>query len=101
MALFFNFNTPKPRQFKYQPRFYDERKERLERMKAEAEAAGKSGHTGLSKGFLSEQRAKSKLHKASYEKKSALRFLIILAILLLLLYLIMPEIFSEFWRSKN
>jgi hypothetical protein len=29
------FNTPRPRQFKYKPRYYDEEKERLEKRKAQ------------------------------------------------------------------
>jgi hypothetical protein len=29
------FKTPKPRQFRYKPRYYDEEKERLEKRKAE------------------------------------------------------------------
>jgi len=29
------FRTPKPKQFKYKPRYYDEEKERLEQRKAE------------------------------------------------------------------
>lgn len=103
MALFFNlFNTPRPKQFNYRPMYYDERKERLEKMKAEAEAARDGIHyRGLQKGFLSEQRTKSKLRRASLEKASTLRFLLILLILLLLLYFIMPEIFSSFWKMKN
>ncbi len=101
MALLFKFHTPKPRQFHYRPLYYDERKERLEKMKAEAEAAAKTGsssYTSLQKGFLSERHTK---HKTSLEKKSALRFLVILIILLGLLYWIMPEIFYDFWKIKN
>ncbi len=98
MALFFNlFNTPKPKQFNYRPVFYDERKERLEKMKAEAEAAGKRPYTGLNKGFLSAQRKR----KPSLEKSSALRFFIILIVLLIILYFIMPEMFQAFWKAKN
>jgi hypothetical protein len=36
MALFFNFKASKPRQFNYRPMYYNERKERLEQMKARA-----------------------------------------------------------------
>lgn len=32
---FIMFRTPKPKEFKYTPRYYDEKKERLERRKAE------------------------------------------------------------------
>ncbi len=104
MAIFFNFNMPKPRQFHYRPLYYNERKERLEKMKAQAEAevaAERAGSTGLQKGFLSERRANSKMHRVLLEKKSALRFLIILIALLALLYLVMPEIFYDFWVNKG
>jgi hypothetical protein len=32
---FIIFNTPKPKRFKYKPRYYDEEKERIEQRKAE------------------------------------------------------------------
>ena len=97
---------PKPRQFHYSPRFYDERRERLEKMKAKADAeiAAKkdnAGYAGLKKGFLNERRANSKLRHSSFEKKSALRFFIILLVLLVLAYLVLPEAFTIFWKSKN
>ena len=105
MALFFNFNTPKPRQFQYRPLYYDERKERLEKMKAQAEAelaAGKNGgrYAGLQRGFLAEKRAKSKGHNTSLEKGSTLRFFIILIAILGILYWFAPELFVAFWKSK-
>ena len=102
MALLFKFNTPKPKQFHYRPMYYDERKERLEKMKAEARAAEKESSCGnLQKGFLNERRKSSKLHGASLEKKSALRFMVILLILLLILYFLMPELFYSFWATKD
>ncbi|MDR1172749.1 MAG: hypothetical protein LBL24_09870 [Bacteroidales bacterium] len=110
MAIFFNFNTPKPRQFHYRPLYYDERRERLEKMKTEAELAVKrdrdrasngAGYAGLQKGFLGERRANSKIHRMLLEKKSALRFLIILVALLGFLYWLMPEIFYDFWMTKG
>ena len=106
MALFFNFNTPKPKQFHYRPFYYDERKERLEKMKARAEAElsadnRETGYTGgLQKGFLTERRTNSKLRHTSLEKSSTLRFLIILLVLLGILYWIMPEMFIAFWTKK-
>jgi len=105
MGLFFNFQTPKPKQFNYRPLYYDERKERLEKMKACAEAElavekEKTGSTGLQRGFLTGNRAKSKLRHATPEKSSALRFFIILLVLLGILYFTMPEIFMAFWKSK-
>ena len=101
----FNFSMPKPKQFQYTPRFYDERKERLEKMKARAEAelaAEKNGesYTRLEKGFLTEMRANSKLKRKTLEKQSVLRYIIILAAILGLLYLIMPDLFVAFWTGK-
>ena len=106
MALFFNFKTQKPKQFSYRPMYYDERKERLEQMKARAEAElaadkKEAGYTGgLQKGFLTERRANSKMRHTSLEKISSLRFFIILLALLGILYWIMPEIFIAFWTRK-
>ena len=103
MAL---INLPnKPKQFHYQPRYYDERKERLEQMKARAQAElaeGKReiGSIGtLHKGFLSERRANSK-HRYSLERKSALRFFIILLAILGITYFIAPDLFMAFWKIK-
>lgn len=106
MALLSNlFNTSKPRQFHYQPLYYDERKERLEKMKAEAAAAaGKNaevGYAGLRRGFLTDRREKSKLKRVALEKASTFRFLMILIILLMILYFIMPEIFQALWRANG
>jgi len=94
-----NLNVPKPRQFNYRPRYYNERKERLANMKAQAESElalekKKAGFTGnLQRGFLAENRAASKLHRRKYERKSALRFFIILLALLGILYVIAPDVF--------
>ena len=105
---FFNFSTPKPKQFQYRPMFYDERKERLEKMKARAEAelsAGKAETTytsGLQRGFLSERGFQSKFRRKSSPEKtsSALRFFAILLILVSILYFAMPDIFMAFWKTK-
>ena len=95
-----NFNVPRPRQFNYHPRYYDERRERLAQMRARAEAElaaekkAAAGYAGkLQRGFLSENRTNSKLHRRKHEQKSALRFFIILVALLGILYLIAPDVF--------
>ena len=95
-----SFNVPKPRKFNYHPRYYDERKERLTKMRAQAEAelaAEKkitAGITGsLQRGFLAENRSKSRWHREKLEQKSALRFFIILVALLGILYFIAPDVF--------
>jgi len=100
MALFAKMD--KPRQFHYSPRFYDERKERLEKIKAQAEAElaaekKKASNSGLQRGFLAERRTNSKLRHSKFEKKSALRFLIILLAILGIFYMISPELFMAFW----
>ena len=108
MGMFFNFNMPKPKQFNYRPLYYDERKERLEKMKAQAEAEltaekNRGVGAGLEKGFLTEKRANSKLRHAPIEKASLLRLLrlfIILLVILGIFYFTSPEIFKAFWRIK-
>ena len=100
MALLFNFNMPKPKRFNYRPLYYDERKERLEKMKAEAEAMGKEArYMGLQKGFLSDQRERTKMRRASLERGSVMRFMMILIILLVILYVIMPDLFQAIWTG--
>jgi len=107
MALI-NFNVPKPRPFNYHPRYYNERKERLEEMKAKARAelaaekkAAELGYvSGLQKGFLSESRANSKLHRRKLERQSTLRFLIILIALFGLFYLWQPDIVRAIFGIK-
>jgi hypothetical protein len=96
---------PKPRRFNYRPRYYDERKERLEKMKAQAEAelvADKNRvvGSGLEKGFLAGKRDSFKSRRASFEKASFLRFFIILLVIIGVFYFISPEIFMAFWRFK-
>ena len=105
MAIF-NFRMPKPKQFEYRPRYYDERKERLEKIKARAEAelaAKKDGvqyTTGLQKGFLAERRANSKLKHIPLKEKSTLRFIIILIAILGIFYFLAPDVFLAFWKIK-
>ena len=103
MGLFFNFNTPKARQFNYRPLYYDERKERLEKMKARAEAEKDGGYVGLEKGFLADNRANSKFRRVELQQASTwrlLRFLIILIALMGVSYLLVPELFVAFWKIK-
>ena len=108
MIRFFNFNMPKPKQFHYRPMYYDERKERLEKMKARAaaEAAAKNasaGYTGLERGFLTERRAESKFRHSELQSASTwrfVRFLVILIMLLSLTYYLAPEFFVVFWKIK-
>ena len=97
MGLFTNFKTSKPKQFSYRPLYYDERKERLEKMKARAAADGR--HFGLEKGFLSEKKARrTNLQDASMWR--IFRFLAILIVLLGIAYVVAPAMFLSFWNLK-
>ena len=99
----FNFNMPKPKQFNYRPLYYDERKERLEKMKARAKIENERGYTNLEKGFLTESRAKSKMPRIEIPKASTwrlVRFLIILIVLIGMSYMLVPEAFVTFWNTK-
>jgi hypothetical protein len=107
MALFFNLKRSKPKPFPYQPMYYDERKERLEKMRlrAEAEKRGVPVDTALEKGFLREQRENSRLlHRNTLRAASlwrVVRLLVILAAILVLMYFISPEMFKLFWMSQQ
>ena len=106
MAIF-NFRMPKPKQFNYQPLYYDERKERLENLKARAEAelAAKkdaANHaTGLQRGFLAERRANSKFVHLKHKKASVLRMLLILIAILGIFYWVAPDVFLAFWKVRQ
>ena len=99
---------PRPRQYNYQPLYYDERKERLEKIKARAEAElaaekDRDHHTGLQKGFLAESRSDSKFHHTDFKKESSgrlLRYVIIVIAILGIFYLIAPDVFLAFWKFK-
>ncbi len=85
----FNFNAPRPRQFNYQPRYYDERKERLNNMiaAAQAEKEGRqvAGH-GLQPGFLREAQQKSR-RASRLKRNSSMRLVLTMGILTLLIYM--------------
>ena len=106
MALF--YIPPKPRQFQYRPWYYDERKERLEEMKARARAEiaaekNKVQQTGLQKGFLSESRENSKIRRRTLQEASnarVLRYMLILIFLLGIFYVLAPDVFLAFWKFK-
>ena len=99
---------PKPKQFEYHPRYYDERKERLEKIKTRAEdelstEKDKVHHIGLQKGFLAESRSKSKFNRTDIRKESSgrlMRYVIIVIVILGLFYIIAPDVFLAFWKFK-
>jgi hypothetical protein len=94
MALF-SFNTPKPKRFEYRPLYYNERKERLEKMKAaaEAEISGKSSYETLQKGFLSKKLQKP---KTLLEKGFSFLRIVTIILLVVLFYVLAQEIYLLF-----
>ncbi|MCB0431046.1 MAG: hypothetical protein H6585_10725 [Flavobacteriales bacterium] len=85
------FKTRKPRQFNYEPRYYDERKERVEKTirVAEREAASaqeKSTQT-TPPPRLSDQRFSFEAHASRQSQLANRRLIIILALLVLIVYL--------------
>ena len=110
MIRFFNFNMPKAKQFNYRPMYYDERKERLEKLQAraavEASKQGSSvtaGYTSLDRGFLTERRAATKYRHSGLQAASVwrlVRLFVILVLLLSLTYYIAPEFFVVFWKIR-
>ena len=94
MGLFINI-MPKPKQFQYRPLYYDERRERLEKRKAELEAERK--RTNLQKGFIAE-RSRAKWHR-EYSSPSLVRLYVLVAIIGII-YLLFPELFVDFWKRK-
>jgi hypothetical protein len=73
----------KPRKhyvFNYKPRFYDERKERLEKLKRQAEAEQSSDYSiGFSKSELKDQWARAK--SSSADRNTTIRLAVIIALL--------------------
>ena len=87
----FNFSVPKPRQYNYQPRYYDERKERLNNMiaAAKAEKEGRSNgevYHSLQPGFLRTYHNRSKRITRA-KRSSNTRLLVIMAFLTCLMYI--------------
>ena len=108
MIRLFNFNMPTAKKFNYRPMYYDERKERLEKMKARAIAniaaeKDSTRYIGLESGFLENKRAESKLRHPELQKASMWRIVRLLVILIALLgisYYIAPDLFLAFWKIR-
>jgi hypothetical protein len=90
MGMFSLFNARKPRQFEYQPRYWDPRKEALEeRIKQiEHELASEKGETlppirTIRKGAMRD----ASLSRRRYNRNSNLRIVLILMILFLFFYI--------------
>ena len=82
------FHTPKPRKFKYNPHYYDERKEELNRLKKEYGIIKDDG----SEDYRARLRQKIESNwrrrrvTSSRERSSSIRLVLILAALMLLAY---------------
>jgi hypothetical protein len=99
MMSFFKFISPKKRDFGYRPRFYDPKKEEMEERLALARnpddphAASKRLRLQLKR-----ERAKKQKQQSSARRRSNLRFLIILGLLIWLTYYLMTYKMDGFIR---
>ncbi len=75
------FHLPKPKQFKYTPRYFDPEKEELEKRKADFQKQKGEGAIGSNIQGAFSQRL---LTKRKAQQSSNLRLLIIIAILIIL-----------------
>ncbi len=79
------FRRPKPKQFDYKPRYYDEEKERKEKRRKELEQSG-SGDTSFMKSEINWRWRR--IDKKNRGKARGINLLIALAIIALLVYFI-------------
>lgn len=87
MAGFKLFSLPKPRGFNYTPRYYNEQKEEMK--EREIRVKKELGIKDENEVFVSSIRGqfqRARTRKVSQNKKSSIRFLMILFILLLIAY---------------
>ncbi len=79
------FKTPKPKQFDYKPRYYDEEKERKEKRRKEMEQSGQ-GDTSFMRSEI--DRRWRTIDNKNRNKARGINLLIYLAIIALLVYFI-------------
>ena len=79
------FRTPRPKQFHYPPRYYDEEKERREQRRREL---GLSGEKADFKSQISANWSRYKRHERDRKKKAEISVMIYLLIVAMLIYLI-------------
>jgi hypothetical protein len=80
------FRTPKPRQFSYPPRYYDEEKERWEMRKKELGLGGE-GNTDF-RSMISNNWRRVRKSDRSRKKKAEMSVLVYLFIVAILIYFI-------------
>jgi hypothetical protein len=84
------FRVTKPRQFHYEPVFYDERKERMQERTSMTEQQKGISHEGQFRRTLTRGSISSRyLGKRKTVKQSAIRLIIIFLFLLLITYLLL------------
>ncbi len=88
------FRTPRPRQFKHVPIYYDESKEQLEEMKRNAEYEAGSKKSGEYRPNIKGQFSKKRISEnvtfgQDEQRKSTIRLVVIIVFLLFVAYLIL------------
>jgi hypothetical protein len=89
------FKTPRPKEFNYIPRYYDERKEEMEERKKRIEQElglnkGKDYKHGITRGAMTRRMTE----RRKSNRSSVIRLLVIIAILLILTYYLLSGTFS-------
>jgi len=77
------FRRPKPKQFDYKPRYYDEEEERKEKRRKELEKSGK-GDTSFIRGEIDRRWRKS--DRQNRQKAKGINLLVYLVVIALLVY---------------
>lgn len=95
MGLSSFYNSPKPRQFSYKPRFYDPSTEKFKEVKEriDRELAGEPDpKSGLERPIMKPGFLSSSMHRTSYKpkkKSSNVRLYLLILLLALLAYLLL------------
>lgn len=80
------FHTPKPKPFNYRPRYYDEKKERLENLKKKYESEG--SNNGVSPDFRDRLRSSWKIKEKRIGNISKVTLLVYAALVAFIMYYI-------------
>ena len=96
MAFFKFFNLPKPIHFDYHPRYWDPKKEELDkRLKASESRTGEDVEgmkSRVSSGFRRRQYQENKSLRANYAKRSNIRLLSVLAALVVITLILLDNL---------
>ena len=99
MAIFKFFHTPKPRQYRYKPQFYDQQKDELEQrlkhINEEADGANPEAvKLRIQRGFKQKFRQDQAFRKKQ-TKRSNIRLLLTIVALFVLSYLLLVKYFPN------